>query len=402
LDNVTHTLVGITLARTPLGRAGRGTTTALVLASNAPDIDVVSLLGGSSRYLQWHRGPTHGPIGIVVLGLVSAALAWLWERRRPADGQPAAAPLRFAMLAVVAMFGVTTHILMDLPTSYGIRLLSPFDWHWYAFDWMPIIDVYLLVALVAGLYFGRQSAEARRRNAAIVLMLIAANYGVRAVAHHEAIALAPRLFGPTLPARCADAPNTSSMLDRWPRANSELRAQNSERGTRNPERGTQNPERGTQNPEPATLNPLPATRRCLLEVAAIPTFLSPLDWRVIAQSSNSYDLRDVSLTDARFRLRENADDGSWRQTVRYPNVWTPGAKAAAAASPIARIFLGFSRFPAARSFTDASGTTIVRFIDMRFVAGLVSLEQPVRRPQPFSATIRVAPDGRILDAALGR
>jgi membrane-bound metal-dependent hydrolase YbcI (DUF457 family) len=372
LDNVTHTLVGVTLARTPLGRAGRGTTTALVLASNAPDIDVVSLLGGTTRYMQWHRGPTHGPIGIIVLGLVSAALAWLWERRRPADGQAAAPPLRFAMLAVVAMFGVTTHVLMDLPTSYGIRLLSPFDWHWYAFDWMPIVDVYLLVALAAGLFFGRQSADARRRNAAIVLMLMAANYGMRAVAHHEAIALAPRLFGPTLPARCVAAPDTSSILDRWPRRNAESRIPN------------------------------PESRRCLLEVAAIPTFLSPLDWRVIAQSSNSYDLRDVSLTDARFRLRENNDDGSWRQTVRYPNVWSLGAKTAAAASPTARIFLGFSRFPAARSFTDASGTTMVRFIDMRFVAGLVSLEQPVRRPQPFSATIRVASDGRILDAVLGR
>jgi len=74
----------------------------------------------------------------------------------------------------------------------------------------------------------------------------------------------------------------------------------------------------------------------------------------------------------------------------------------AGASPLARIFLGFSRFPAARSFTDASGTTIVRFIDMRFVAGLVALEQPVRRPQPFSATIRLSSDGRVIDAALGR
>ena len=41
MDNLTHTLFGLTLARTPLGRAGRGVTTALVLASNAPDIDAV-------------------------------------------------------------------------------------------------------------------------------------------------------------------------------------------------------------------------------------------------------------------------------------------------------------------------------------------------------------------------
>jgi len=391
LDNVTHTLVGITLARTPLGRAGRGATTALVLASNAPDVDVVSLARGTASYMHWHRGPTHGPIGIVCLGLASAAIAWWWEAwlrpRAPAAdadvGTRAVGQASFPMLAAIAMLGVAVHILMDLPTSYGTRLLSPFDWHWYAFDWMPIIDIYLLIILAAGLFFGRGSDAARRRNAALVLALMAANYGLRAAAHHNAIALAPRLFGPTLPARCADAPDTSAVLDYWPR--------------RNPEPSTQN----SEPREPASLNPLPATRRCLLEVAAIPTFFSPLDWRIIAHTSNSYDARDVSLTDARLRAPASAGEVLWRQTVRYPNVWTPAATHAASA-PLAQIFLGFSRFPAARSSTDTSGTTTVRFIDMRFAVGLIALEQPVRRPEPFSATIRVAPGGAILGQSLGR
>ena len=56
MDNVTHTLFALTLARTPLGRAGRGTTMALVLASNAPDIDIVATVGGGPSYLTWHRG----------------------------------------------------------------------------------------------------------------------------------------------------------------------------------------------------------------------------------------------------------------------------------------------------------------------------------------------------------
>jgi len=380
LDNVTHTLFGVTLARTTLGRAGRGATAALVIASNAPDIDVLSLARGTSSYMHWHRGPTHGPLGVVGLGLVSAAIAWAWTAWVPPRASTDRAErASFPALAAIAMLGVALHILMDLPTSYGTRLLSPFDWHWYAFDWMPIIDIYLLIALGAGLLFGQRSAEARRRNAGIAVMLMAANYGLRGVAHHEAIALAPRLFGPTLPARCADAPDTSSALDRWPRKS----------------------EPRTQNLEPSTRNPVPATRRCLVEVAAVPAFLSPFDWHVIAEASNSYDVRDVSLTDARWRAAAAADEVLWRQTVRYPNVWTAAARQAASA-PLGRIFLGFSRFPAVRSFRDASGNTTVRFIDMRFAAGLVALEQPVRRESPFSATIHVAPDGRILDQSLGR
>ncbi len=381
MDNVTHTLFGITLARTPLSRAGRGTTTALVLASNAPDVDVISLARGGATYMHWHRGPTHGPIGVVVLGLVSAAIAWGWEQRRGAAIAEGATGHRveserasFAMLATVAMIGVALHVLMDLPTSYGTRLLSPFDWHWYAFDWMPIVDIYLLIVFGAGLFFGRVSRAARRRNAAIALLLMAVNYGVRGFAHHEAIASAPRVFGPTLPARCPDAPDSSSLLDRWPRTDGPGRA-----------------------PVAAATG---ERKRCLVEVAAVPTFLSPFDWRVIVQASNSYELRDVSLTDARLRTAPSPDEVLWRQTVRYPNVWTPAA-VAAASSPLGRVFLGFSRFPAARSFADNGGVT-VRFIDMRFVAGLVALEQPVRRPQPFSATIRIAADGRVLSEALGR
>ena len=212
MDNLTHTLFAVTLGRTPLGRAGRGTTTALVLASNAPDIDIVTTVRGSAAYLQWHRGPTHGPLGILALGLVTAAIVWAIQRYIDRKGDPpgAAPSASFGMLFVVSMVGVLCHILMDFPTSYGTRLLSPFSWHWFAVDLMPIVDVYLIAALFAGLLFGQASAASRRRNAAIVLALMAANYGVRAVARHEAIVLAPRVFGPLMPRPCDPEPRRSA------------------------------------------------------------------------------------------------------------------------------------------------------------------------------------------------
>src|SRR5262249_35230419 len=212
LDNVTHTLFGATLARTPLSRAGRGTTAALLLASNAPDIDILATAGGTIKYLQWHRGPTHGPLGVVALGVITATLVWLGRRiydvRRGASRSgPAAADdgtghdASFAMLVAVSMIGIVFHIIMDVPTSYGTRLLSPFSWRWYAVDWMPIVDVYVLMVLVASL-FGRANESQRRTKAAIVLALMAANYGLRAMAHYQAVDAAPRLFGAALPERC--------------------------------------------------------------------------------------------------------------------------------------------------------------------------------------------------------
>ena len=381
MDNVTHTLFGATLARTPLARAGRGTTAALILSSNAPDIDIVAAFtGGSMKYLEWHRGPTHGPLGIVGLGVVTAAVVWagrrLYDRRREsrlhddrqvAEAQPDAS---FAMLTAVSMIGVVFHILMDVPTSYGTRLLSPFSWRWYAVDWMPIIDVYMLMVLVAAL-FGRSNQTQRRVKAAIVLTLMAANYGVRAMSHYQALEVAPRLFGPTLPALCDPPPAEGSPLESWPR------------------------------PQPPS--PPPPGHRCLVELAAMPSFTSPFRWRIIAQMSNAYEIHDIDLLDSRFRNPETDTDNEvpWRLTLRYPNVWTPAVDRAATTA-LGRAFLGFSRYPAARTVLDPHGVTTVRWSDMRFAGGVAGLEQPTRSTTPFTAIIRFDPSGRTIDEKIVR
>jgi hypothetical protein len=270
------------------------------------------------------------------------------------------------MLIAASMIGVVCHILMDLPTSYGTRLLSPFDWHWFATDLMPIVDVYLIIILVAGLLFGSSSPAARRRNAAIVLVLMAANYSVRAVARYQAIGLAPRVFGPTWPQRCdGGAHDDRALLAVWPRE----------------------------------VNVTPTTgSRCLVEIAAMPTFFSPFRWRLVAQMSNAYELHDVDVLDSRLRRPPGADEAPWRISLRFPNIWTPAVKTAAAAR-IAQVFLGFSRFPAARSFTDrTTGETTVRWADLRFITGLTIDE--MRNPL-LGATVRLDRDGRVIDQRMG-
>jgi len=368
MDNVTHTLFGLTLAATPLGRR-RGATAALVLACNAPDIDIVATLGGTQAYMRWHRGPTHGLLGVVGLGIAVAAIVAGVDRflTRQTDGDVGSTATARSLLAL-SMFGVVTHILMDLPTSYGTRLLSPFDWHWFAFDWLPIIDIYLLMALAAALVFARLTPEMRRHNAVIALVLMAANYAVRGAAHDRALALAPRLFGPTLPQACQGEEATGGPFepDRWPR--------------------------------PVAL---PSTgRRCLVQLAAMPTFISPFHWRIVAQMSNGYELQDLNVLDARFRREPGADEVLWRTALRSPNEWSPPVRAAAG-TPAAQTFLGFSRFPDARVFPGAGGDVTVRWTDMRFAGGLVALNRP-EQPSPFAIVVRVDPDGRILSQGVER
>jgi membrane-bound metal-dependent hydrolase YbcI (DUF457 family) len=345
-------LFALTLARTPLARAGRGATAALVLSSNAPDIDIVmAARGGFASYLQWHRGPTHGALGVLGLGLLTAAIVRLGYGFISSTRDRSAS---FGALIVIAMIGVSFHIFMDLATPYGTRLLSPFDWRWFTTDWLPITDVYLLAVLIAGLLFGRGLPGARRRNAAIALALSAAIYGVRGAAHYEATALAPRLFGLSLPPPCHSQP-PAAIISAWPR-----------------------------QAEIAVI--APGRSRCLVELAAIPTYLSPFRWRIIAQLSNAYELRDLDIFDA------GPPTMSSRRTVRYPNVWT-AAVDKAATTRTARVFLGFSRFPAARAFLDPNGIATVEWDDMRFVEGPITEGQP--RVGSFSETVRIGGDGQI-------
>lgn len=370
MDNLTHSLFGLTLARTPLGRAGRGTTAALFLASNAPDVDIVVTLGGAAKYLEFHRGPTHGPLGVAGLAAVVAGLVWLGRKRwgTTSDEPPAS----LFMLWVVSMIGIVGHILMDLPTSYGTRPLSPFAWTWFSVDWMPIVDVYLLAILGGGFWFARGpkhvagTAVRRRRNAAIALTLMAMNYGVRAVSHHTAVARAPEAFGQRLPEWCGVSVRPGWGVERWPR------------------------------PEAANGHAT-GSARCLVELAAMPDFISPFRWRLIAQLSNAYEVRDIDLMTGRGFSGESLSTRVL--AMRVPNQWTPAVMTAATA-PTPQVFLGFSRFPAARSLVAEDGTTTVRWSDLRFVQGDLDDPRQFRRGL-FGATVVLGPDGKIREQRLG-
>ena len=362
MDNVTHTLFGATLGRAVFSRTGRGTTAALVIASNIPDADIVATAGGTLSYLAWHRGPTHGPLGVAGLALVTAGLVWAWQHA--VDHKRRAEHASFRSLILTSICGLVGHVLMDFPTSYGTRLFSPFDWHWYAADLMPIVDIYLLIVLAAGLVIGLRRPALRQRAAVAVLVVMALNYAVRAVSHQLMLAKVPAVLSPILPPACADAV-PPSLIERWPR--------------------------GT----PTAFREQGATR-CLVEVAVVPSFFSPFDWQVIARLSDSYQTIDLHLLDARDPATE-LPDAEWRRAAHIPDQWTP-AVLRAADSELGRVFLDFSRFPASTSELHADRSATVSWTDLRFanVPG-----RPAGSTGLFVATVNLGPDGRVTAARLG-
>ena len=349
MDNITHTLVGVTLVRAGLGRAQPGATAAMVLASNFPDVDIVTAVtGGAVPYLAAHRGITHGPLGVVVLAGVAALLVAGWQRargRRPGWSAVGA-------LALIALAGTFLHVLMDLPTSYGTRVLTPFDNTWFALDWLPIIDIYVWSLLVLGLLATWLSPGRRTGIARLVLVGIAANYVVRASAHHTALAVAATTRADGSAAPCASAP----VLTRHPQLIVAQRAGPSD----------------------------------CLQAAALPTFFSPFTWRLIRQQANGYELRDIRLG---------------RGTIS-PSVFLPSESdrwvAEARATRTARVFLNFSRMPATRSAVLPDGGHRVRFMDVRFVGTPgAALKRDPQASRPFAVTVDIAPDGAVRSERLG-
>lgn len=174
MDNLTHSLTGLALSRAGLSRAGPGATLALVLASNLPDVDLLSSLASTTAYLEHHRGFTHSIVGAPLLA-VGLALALRW----------AVPGARLLGLLACSLVGVAGHVFMDLWTSYGTRVLSPFDRRWLTWDLVFIIDPWVLAILLAAVLWQRRSAQGPGI-ASVGLGLLLAYVGARAVLHAQA------------------------------------------------------------------------------------------------------------------------------------------------------------------------------------------------------------------------
>jgi inner membrane protein len=342
VDNITHSLFALTLANAGLGRAGRGATAALVVASNLPDIEIVAALtGGRVGYLAAHRGPTHGIPGGLALAVATGAVIWLLVRLSGRRRESAS----LAALVGVSALAVAGHVAMDLATSYGTRVLSPFSDTWYGVDWMPIVDLALWLVLTAAVIGARLRPEMRVRLAASALALAGADYAVRAAAHGLALDQAVAIQSAAMSAAA---------------------------------------------PHPARAFQYLSTGRPAALPAALPTWGSPLRWRLITRVPGGFRVQSFDLL--RHRLEGEA--------IVFPSESGPLVSRAANAA-IARVFLDFSRFPAADQMRHRNGDTTVHWYDMRFAERPATTADGRRYTSPFAVWIRLSRDGDILGQGLG-
>ncbi|MEL1250459.1 metal-dependent hydrolase [Aurantiacibacter gilvus] len=155
MDNLTHSLTGALIGQAGFKRKTGLAMPALIIGANLPDVDAACFFWlEGTEHLAFRRGITHGPIALVLLPLVLAALLWGWDRWQARRGKrpEKRLPVHFGWLYALSLIGCLTHPALDWMNVYGIRLLEPFSSQWFYGDVLFIIDLWLWLAMGIGLW----------------------------------------------------------------------------------------------------------------------------------------------------------------------------------------------------------------------------------------------------------
>lgn len=302
MDPVTHALASAALDRAGLHLLSRRSLLILIASGVAADLDWLSSFLGAGSYLRWHDALLHSLLGSAILAVVMATIFWLACRN------DAKSPLRFRPVLLLCAIGASAHLLLDLATAGGVRLLWPFQPRWIAFDWLPEIDAWILAILLIGLLLpglfrlvseeigAKKKGRAPSKMAIASLVIVALYVGLRAEMHSSAI----------------QALLSSDYHGRTP-----------------------------------------------LVAGAFPDSTSPFSWYGVVDTSNTIETLQVNVGPSASLDAETS--------ITHFKPESSVALDAARRAPLARIFMAYARFPMAE-VEDLDSGYRVTIRDMRFAA----------------------------------
>jgi len=159
MDNVTHTLVGITLGRTAISkRPPEYQKAALwtgVIGSNLPDIDFLLpffMGGGKLNYLLHHRGYTHTMLLLIPL---AAFAAWIGAKIGRVNVR------QWPSLLFLGVIAVALHTTADFCNDYGVHPFSPVSENWFYGGILSIIEPAIWLAILPFAFLESRTKWAR-------------------------------------------------------------------------------------------------------------------------------------------------------------------------------------------------------------------------------------------------
>lgn len=313
MDPLTHFMTGACMSRAGFNRKTALATLTMTLAAEAADLDIVWGFKGSIAELQHHRGITHSFIGAPFVAAAVVLFVWIIHRlrkRKLANKNTASSPpLRWGLLFWLALLAALSHILLDYTTAYGIRMFAPFNWRWYSWDIVSIIDPIIWAVLILGLVMpslfnlinqeiGARSRGPRGRGGAIfALVCLVLLWGLRDFQHRRAL----------------DAMNSITYRGEAP-----------------------------------------------VRMGAYPYFLDPFQWHGVVETADFFESVPVHS------LGPQVDPDS-QGVVRYKSEETPVTQAAKS-SYLGRVYLDWAAFPVldVQKVEGAFRGFLVQFEDLRY------------------------------------
>ena len=175
MDPFSHVAFGRTLAalHTPRARS-RGTMTAVVLGTLAPDADAVLMPFGWDIYLRAHQIGTHSALGSLAIAALTAFVVRVSVRDS-----------RFPRLVAAAWAGGLSHLALDILSGAQVGLGWPLIDRRISLPLVAMAEPVLIAIFCAGsmvLFAARKSPPQRQRLAAIGMLTVAFLFlGLKAV-----------------------------------------------------------------------------------------------------------------------------------------------------------------------------------------------------------------------------
>ena len=376
MDNLTHSLVGLTAAKAGLERLSPGATGLCVIAANAPDSDIVVLAFGDRwTFLQHHRGITHAIVGVIgiaiILPLIFYGIDRLWSRYK--DGPPRT---KLKGLLIASFIASATHPLLDWTNNYGIRFFLPWSQKWSYGDLVFIVDPYIWLILGGAVFLLTARTRFMKVTwgvlAALTTFLVVASPLSGGLPYPNLIAL---LWITTIIAFIVLS--IKGARERWGRNIafvaialvlsywSALAFAHSRAITRG-------------NEEASKM----ANGETVLRLAAMPRLANPFRWDCVFETERAMYRFDLGLLedDAGKPVRYEKPGPELKPVVNYVSQQRP-----------AQVFLGFARFPVLKLADPGCTTrTLVQLADLRYTEpgrsrGSFPLELPIDCPVARSA-----------------
>jgi len=347
MENLAHTLLGLSIAKAGLERATPLATTTLVISSNLPDVDVFSRLeGGAVGYLEYHRGFTHGFVGLALLAAALTVALMFLDRRIRLRRDPFRRPLRPVRIFFIAYLGGLGHTFMDFTNNYGVRPLLPFSSRWFYGDLAFVVDPWIWLILGAAVVWLTSTDAARKLIWLVIgtLAALAVGYALRHPYDSQML---------TVPTTARAiwfvglAVIVLGCVFRWRNAGEKL-ARYSLLLLGLYYCGMWMAHQSAMKEARASLKAPEVS-----SIAVWPAPANPVMWQAAARTSGAVYVRNVNLADKQEQWRElPALDPKLADALRQSND--------------ARAFLDFMRYGTTNVEARADGTTVVSLRDLRF------------------------------------